>query len=538
MPQPCQVFEQENIVILSNIISRSLFLKYRMSEFTEIFLITHTILSCSTNSNITYYITFFTGQGSVEGLAFEQLHRALYWTCNNDATISRVNLTIKGTNASQVETIIKLRSQDKPRGIAIDSCGGRVFWTNWNSHQPSIERAFLTGYGREAIVTSDIRMPNALTLDHRAHKIYWGDARLDKIERCEYDGSSRVILAKVTPQHPFALAVYGDLIFWTDWVLHAVLRVDKLTGHNVVWLRRDVARPMGIIAVANDTDDCFSNPCLALNGGCEELCGLTPSATVQCSCTEGRVLAEDGRRCFSKHSVCTDDSFRCSDGGCVPFQLTCDGIPHCTDNSDEEPGYCGHRTCPLAWFQCLNRRCIPSNLTCNNVDDCGDSSDEVNCSCSDKDHFRCANGECILRSFRCDRDPDCNDASDEMGCGKTDYTLSACINLIQIELFLERRNCSRESRDMNFVNCPNTTACIHREWFCDGENDCWDMSDEQNCSNTGRYSCELNQFQCSNGSCIKLDARCDGHNDCHDENRDGISSDEKNCSKLAMFLIN
>jgi integrin beta 2 len=45
----------------------------------------------------------------------------------------------------------------------------------------------------ESIVTTDIRMPNALTLDHKAQKLYWGDARLDKIERAEYDGSNRVV---------------------------------------------------------------------------------------------------------------------------------------------------------------------------------------------------------------------------------------------------------------------------------------------------------------------------------------------------------
>ncbi|KAB0803781.1 hypothetical protein PPYR_00751 [Photinus pyralis] len=448
-------------------------------------------------------------QGSVEGLAFEQLYKALYWTCNNDASINRINLTNYGSNASEVEAIVKLRPQDKPRGIAVDSCGGQVFWSNWNSHQPSIERAFLTGYGHEVIINTEIRMPNAMTLDHQAHKIYWGDARLDKIERCEYDGSGRVVLAKLTPQHPFALAVYGDFIFWTDWVLHAVLRVDKLTGQNVVWLRQDISKPMGIIAVANNTDDCFSNPCLSLNGGCEEICSLTPEATVQCACLEGRILADDGRRCFSKLSSCTDESFRCSDGGCVPFQVTCDGIVHCSDGSDEEPGYCGHRSCPLAWFQCLNKRCVLSNLTCNGVDDCGDFTDELNCSCSDKNHFRCTSGECIPRNFRCDRDPDCRDVSDEMGC--------------------EIRNCSREMRDMNFVNCPNTTACVHREWFCDGENDCWDKSDEQNCRSTELNKCNFNEFQCLNGNCIKLEARCDGRNDCKDGNKDGVSSDERNC---------
>ncbi|KAF5294104.1 hypothetical protein FQR65_LT10928 [Abscondita terminalis] len=407
-------------------------------------------------------------QGSVEGLAFEQLHKALYWTCNNDATISRINLTNFNSNRSEVEAIIKLRSQDKPRGIAVDSCGGRVFWTNWNSYQPSIERAFLTGYGRETIVNTDIRMPNALTLDHQAHKIYWGDARLDKIERCEYDGSSRVVLAKITPQHPFALAVYGDFIFWTDWILHAVLRVDKLTGQNVVC--------------------------------------LTPSATIQCSCTEGRILADDGRRCLSKLSSCTDDSFRCSDGGCVPFQLTCDSITHCSDGSDEEPGYCGHRSCPLAWFQCVNKRCVLGNLTCNGVDDCGDSSDEVNCSCSDKDHFRCANGECILHNFRCDYDPDCKDASDEMGCG----------NYITYSLLNNYRICFIE---LVFIE----------NGFAMEKNDCWDKSDEQNCQNVPLTICEANEFQCGSGECIKLEARCNGRNDCKDVSSDGISSDERHC---------
>lgn len=60
------------------------------------------------------------------------------------------------------------------------------------------------------------------------------------------------------PQHPFDIAVYGDYFFWTDWMLHAVLRADKYTGENVVWLRRDVFRPMGIVAVANNINDCNS----------------------------------------------------------------------------------------------------------------------------------------------------------------------------------------------------------------------------------------------------------------------------------------
>lgn len=59
-----------------------------------------------------------------------------------------------------------------------------------------------------------------------------------------------------TPQHPFALAIYNEYIFWTDWVLHAVIRCNKYTGEEVTFLRKDLPRPMGIVAVHGEGLDC------------------------------------------------------------------------------------------------------------------------------------------------------------------------------------------------------------------------------------------------------------------------------------------
>ena len=289
---------------------------------------------------------------------------------------------------------------------------------------------------------------------------------MDKIERCELDGSNRVIISRSTPQHPFDIAVYGDYLFWTDWMLRAVVRINKYSGEDVVWLRKDVPRPMGIVAVAEDVNTCTVNPCHALNGGCEDKCMLDASGKVVCGCSKNRVLDTDQKRCVTKKIECDNKSFKCDNGVCIPYNMTCDGINHCSNGEDESLIYCASRKCKDGFFQCRNNRCILSTFTCNGINNCGDQSDEVNCSCSMTDQFQCGTGQCIAKWYRCDFDPDCDDASDEIGCPP--------------------RNCSRDHLDRNTTQCPSTTGCIDINWFCDGENDCWDNSDEVNC--TSKYS--------------------------------------------------
>ena len=67
------------------------------------------------------------------------------------------------------------------------------------------------------------------------------------------------MIASLVIQHGFGLAVYGDHLFWTDWLLRAVVRVNKYTGEDVTYLARNIPRqPMAIVAVAADTNDCES----------------------------------------------------------------------------------------------------------------------------------------------------------------------------------------------------------------------------------------------------------------------------------------
>ena len=68
-----------------------------------------------------------------------------------------------------------------------------MYWTNWNDQHASIQTGHMSGWGLKKIISTDINTPNGLTIDHKAQKLYWLDARLDKIERCDMDGTNRKV---------------------------------------------------------------------------------------------------------------------------------------------------------------------------------------------------------------------------------------------------------------------------------------------------------------------------------------------------------
>nr|XP_026654670.1 low-density lipoprotein receptor-related protein 1 [Zonotrichia albicollis] len=387
-----------------------------------------------------------------------------------------------------------------------------MFWTNWNEQHPSIMRATLSGANVLIIIDQDIRTPNGLAIDHKAEKIYFSDATLDKIERCEYDGSHRHVILKSEPVHPFGLAVYGDYIFWTDWVRRAVQRANKYVGTDMKLLRVDIPQqPMGIIAVANDTDSCELSPCRVNNGGCQDLCLLTPKGHVNCSCRGERVLQEDFT-CKAVNSTCNvHEEFECGNGECIDFSRTCDGVVNCKDKSDEKQSYCSSRKCKKGFLHCMNGRCVASRYWCDGVDNCGDNSDEVPCNrflsaatdCSS--YFRlgvkgttfqkCEHTSlCYAPSWVCDGANDCGDFSDE-------------------------RNCPVGGRKpkcpSNYFACPSG-RCIPMTWTCDKEDDCENGEDEAQCSERQDKFCYPVQFECNNHRCISKLWVCDGADDCGD----------------------
>lgn len=82
-------------------------------------------------------------------------------------------------------------------------------------------------------------------------RVYWIDAHLDHLEFCNYDGNNRhlVLSGSGNIKHPFALTLFEDWVYWTDWHGKKVYKTHKTQGGELKSLFRGIMKPMDIHVV-------------------------------------------------------------------------------------------------------------------------------------------------------------------------------------------------------------------------------------------------------------------------------------------------
>lgn len=94
----------------------------------------------------------------------------------------------------------------------------------------------------------------------------------DKIERATLTGENRQVIL-IGVQYPFAMTVFQQDIYWTDWTERAVFRAGKNDGSGVTALAQDLQyRPNDIHVYAASKQENCSNSCQQFNGGCSHVC--------------------------------------------------------------------------------------------------------------------------------------------------------------------------------------------------------------------------------------------------------------------------
>ncbi|XP_062576146.1 low-density lipoprotein receptor-related protein 4-like isoform X3 [Saccostrea cucullata] len=230
------------------------------------------------------------GLKSPGGLALDWIHNKLFWTDSGTSVIEVMDL---GRN--KYRKVLIWNNMEKPRAIVVHPRLGVIFWTDWG-HIPKIERSYMDGSGRAVIANTSLFWPNGLTLDYTTDKLYWADAKHHVIECSNLDGSSRRTVINSGLPHPFALTLFEDELYWTDWHTKSINKANKFTGNDVETVHNRLHFPMDIHSFHPQRQPESPNRCGQINGGCSHLC-LPSAVGFTCACPSGQHLLSNKRNC-------------------------------------------------------------------------------------------------------------------------------------------------------------------------------------------------------------------------------------------------
>ncbi|XP_067027218.1 low-density lipoprotein receptor-like isoform X2 [Acropora muricata] len=275
-----------------------------------------------------------------DGIAVDWINKKLYWT---DTGIDLIEVAdFNGTN----RLVLIKQGLEEPRAIVVHPSLGFMFWTDWGD-SPRIEKCGMNGdpKTREVLISRNILWPNALTIDYTVDRIWWADAKLHTIESSDLDGRKRQLILFEDVTHPFALTLFQNYMYWTDWEHRggSINKANKFNGQERSVIQENLYSPMDIHVYHQQRQPAGTNPCRPKTdfGSCSHICLLAPkhiySDGYSCHCPPGVELLGDHRTCNTTEAFnCTNST--CQNGGTCYADKERKSLPSCKC----PPQYSGH----------------------------------------------------------------------------------------------------------------------------------------------------------------------------------------------------
>nr|QJD20828.1 vitellogenin receptor [Liposcelis entomophila] len=192
-------------------------------------------------------------------------------------------------------TVLHNEDIDKPRSLALFPKKGVMYWSDWGEH-PMIAMSGMDGSNPRPFLSDKIHWPNGLALDISNDRLYWVDAKALKIETVALDGSDRRTILEKSVTHPFSIAVFEDMLYWSDWRGREIQMCNKFTGknHSSV-VKEKKSNIYGVHIYHPALQPRVENPCPSFL--CSDICMLAPNNSYSCGCPENAELAADKHTC-------------------------------------------------------------------------------------------------------------------------------------------------------------------------------------------------------------------------------------------------
>lgn len=129
------------------------------------------------------------------------------------------------------------------------------------------------------------------------------DAKSDSIHTVTYDGTGyhEVMRDLEMLSHPFAISLFENHVYWTDWRTNSVVRANKWNGADVSIMQRTLTQPFDIQIMHPSRQPVERpSPCGKDNGGCSHLCLIHTNYTYLCDCPHVMKLSADKKTCVGK----------------------------------------------------------------------------------------------------------------------------------------------------------------------------------------------------------------------------------------------
>lgn len=243
----------------------------------------------------------------VDGLAYDWIHKNLYWTDTNTDTINVISLDTRH------QTVLFSEGLLEPRALVVDPRTGFMYWTDWGE-SAKIERAGMDGDAstRQTIIDGSvtyISWPNGLTIDYYSDRLFWVDAKHHLLSSCDFYGQDFTVVSNdlTFVEHPFQVAVFEDMVYWTDWDGHSIRRANKFSGETQEEVVGTLSStPYGIAVWQNSTQPLGVNYCL--DYGCSHISVAAPNSLCSCLCPVDLEMSADGLTCGSLPPPVTDNN--------------------------------------------------------------------------------------------------------------------------------------------------------------------------------------------------------------------------------------